>query len=156
MKVRTWRGALAGTRLSARLTILGCGTMTILASAAVSACSGSPGVSAPSFSPGGTLSPRPSGSDGDTASTSPIPGTGTSASTSPSPETSSPTPTPTATPEKKADKDKTPSPIPTAAPATGGGGTAGLQDPLLLALGGMAVLAGAGSLAYRRRIIRNR
>jgi hypothetical protein len=51
-----------------------------------------------------------------------------------------------------------PSPFPdiTAAPATGGGGTAGFQDVSLLVLGGMAVLAGAGSLAYRRRIIRNR
>ena len=43
-----------------------------------------------------------------------------------------------------------------AAPNTGGGGTAGLQDTLLLVLGGAAVLAGAGSIAYRRKVIKNR
>jgi hypothetical protein len=42
------------------------------------------------------------------------------------------------------------------APATGGGGTAGLQDLTLFALGGAALLAGAGSLVYRRKVIRNR
>jgi LPXTG-motif cell wall-anchored protein len=42
------------------------------------------------------------------------------------------------------------------APATGGGGTAGFQDPLLLALGGAAILAGAGSISYRRRVLRRR
>jgi hypothetical protein len=42
------------------------------------------------------------------------------------------------------------------APATGGGGTAGFQDGLLLAVGAAAILAGAGSLAYRRRLLRNR
>jgi hypothetical protein len=43
---------------------------------------------------------------------------------------------------------------PTAAPETGGGGTAGLQDGVLFGLGGAAVLAGFGSLAYRRRLAR--
>jgi hypothetical protein len=43
-----------------------------------------------------------------------------------------------------------------AAPATGGGGTAGLQDGLLLGLGGTAMLAGLGSLAYRRRVNRDK
>jgi hypothetical protein len=43
-----------------------------------------------------------------------------------------------------------------AAPATGGGGTAGFQDALLLWIGGLAILAGAGGIAYRRRVIRNR
>jgi hypothetical protein len=42
------------------------------------------------------------------------------------------------------------------APATGGGGTAGFQDPLLFGLGVAAILAGAGSMVYRRRVIRNR
>jgi hypothetical protein len=42
------------------------------------------------------------------------------------------------------------------APATGGGGTAGFQDTLLLGVGGAAILAGAGSIAYRRRVIRSR
>jgi hypothetical protein len=40
------------------------------------------------------------------------------------------------------------------APETGGGGTAGLQDGLLLGVGGVAVLAGLASLAYRRRATR--
>jgi len=48
------------------------------------------------------------------------------------------------------------SPFPSAAPATGGGGTAGFQDGLLLGLGVAALLAGAGSLAYRRRLTRKR
>jgi hypothetical protein len=43
---------------------------------------------------------------------------------------------------------------PTAAPQTGGGGTAGLQDSLVFVVGGGAVLAGLGSLAYRRRLAR--
>jgi hypothetical protein len=48
------------------------------------------------------------------------------------------------------------SPLPSAPPAAGGGGTAGFQDALLLGLGVAALLAGAGSLAYRRRLTRNR
>ena len=47
-------------------------------------------------------------------------------------------------------------PVPSAPPATGGGGTAGFQDALLLGLGVAALLAGAGSLAYRRRLTRKR
>jgi hypothetical protein len=43
---------------------------------------------------------------------------------------------------------------PTAAPETGGGGAAGLQDGLLFGIGGLAVFAGLGSLAYRRRLAR--
>jgi hypothetical protein len=43
---------------------------------------------------------------------------------------------------------------PTAAPETGGGGTAGLQDGLLFGVGGLAVFAGMGSLALRRRLAR--
>ena len=45
---------------------------------------------------------------------------------------------------------------PTAAPVTGGGGTAGFQDAGLVVLGGVAILAGAGSIVYRRRKTRNR
>jgi hypothetical protein len=44
--------------------------------------------------------------------------------------------------------------FPTAAPQTGGGGTAGLQDGVLFGGGGLAVLAGLGTLAYRRRLSR--
>jgi hypothetical protein len=43
---------------------------------------------------------------------------------------------------------------PTAAPETGGGGTAGLQDGVLFGAGGVAVLVGFGTLAYRRRLSR--
>jgi hypothetical protein len=50
----------------------------------------------------------------------------------------------------------TPTAFPTAAPPTGGGGTAGFQHGLLLGIGGLALLAGAGTIAYRRRVIRNR
>jgi hypothetical protein len=46
------------------------------------------------------------------------------------------------------------SPFSSAAPGTGGGGTAGFRDALLLGLGVAALLAGAGNLAYRRRLTR--
>jgi hypothetical protein len=46
--------------------------------------------------------------------------------------------------------------VPTAAPPAGGGGTAGLQDALLFGLGAAAILAGAGSIVYRRRLTRHR
>ena len=50
-----------------------------------------------------------------------------------------------------------PSPAPpAAAPATGGGGTAGFQDVLLFSLGVLAIVAGAGGIAYRRKATRNR
>jgi hypothetical protein len=45
-------------------------------------------------------------------------------------------------------------PFPTTAPETGGGGTAGLQDGVLFGAGGAAILAGLGTLAYRRRLSR--
>jgi putative membrane protein len=41
---------------------------------------------------------------------------------------------------------------PSGAPADGGGGTAGIQHLWLFGLGGAALLAGAGSLAYRRKL----
>ncbi len=45
---------------------------------------------------------------------------------------------------------------PTAAPITGGGGTAGLQHVVLFGVGAAAILAGAGSLTYRRWLSRGR
>ena len=145
MKVRT-TGAAA--RHSARLAVIGCSTMTILTSVAVSACSaGTPSAASSTFSPARTPTPTasasPSGTESHSASASPSP----SPSGSPTP---TPTPTPAVTPSPSA------SPFPAAAPATGGGGTAGFQDGLLFALGGAAVLGGAGSIAYRRRVLRNR
>lgn len=118
------RTTIAGAGLSAVLTVTGCGAMTILVSAAVSGCSGSS---------------TPTGS--------------TSFST---PATTPPTPsivntTPATTPPASPSPSNT---LPTAAPATGGGGTAGLEDVPLFLLGGAAVLAGAGSLAYRRKVMR--
>jgi uncharacterized protein HemX len=63
--------------------------------------------------------------------------------------TVTPTVTPTATVTAT-------SPVPVAAPVTGGGGTAGFQDALLLVAGLGAIVAGAGSIFYRRRLNRRR
>jgi hypothetical protein len=133
------RTTTIGTGLSARLTVAGCATLTILASASVSACTASsPSATPTTFSPGGTGSATPTILPSGTASV-----TTPSASVSPSAR-------PAATPSRSA------SSFPTAAPATGGGGTAGFQDALLLGLGGAAILVGTGSLAYRRKTVRNR
>jgi hypothetical protein len=61
-------------------------------------------------------------------------------------------PTPTATHHQAA----APTRFPAGPPQTGGGGTAGLQDVTLFGFGGAAILAGFGSLAYRRRLARKR
>jgi len=149
------RTTIAGTRFSGRLSAAGCAALTVLASVSLSACSGgTPSATPPSLSPGGSASgsgsPTPTdtssggtASPSDTASASPS----DTASATPS---QSPTPTPTPTPTPSS------SPYPTAAPATGGGGTAGFQDTLLLSLGGAAILAGAGSIVYRRKVVRTR
>jgi hypothetical protein len=125
MKVRS---TVAGTGSSTRLAAVGCGIVTLLASLAIAACSGTP-------TSGALPTPSSSSSTGSSASGS------SSASTSPS---TSPSPSPSS------------SPAPTAAPATGGGGTAGFQHASLLVIGIAAVLVGAASLVYRRRILRNR
>jgi hypothetical protein len=39
---------------------------------------------------------------------------------------------------------------------TGGGGTAGFQDAGLAVVGGAAIVAGLGSIAYRRRMTKRR
>ena len=69
-------------------------------------------------------------------------------SSTPAPPTATATVTITAT--------SSTSQTPNAAPATGGGGTAGLQDGLLFAVGAAAILVGAGSIVYRRRLTRDR
>jgi hypothetical protein len=150
MKMRT---RIAGTGLSAMLTIIGCGAMTILVSASVSACTGRSGpVSAgsSSFSPGESTSPRPPESSSGTATGSASPKAG---SESPAAGSGSPGGSSSASPAQAAKPNTN---QPPAAPATGGGGTSGLRDPLLFVLGGAAVLAGAGSIAYRRKVTRNR
>jgi hypothetical protein len=156
MKVRT---TSARPGLSARLAITGCGTMALLASITLSACSGSTPSAGPSvsFSPGGTGSPTPSTSASSTATASSSTATASdSASASPrSTETVPPTPTPTPNTHTHTHQASA-SPVPAAAPATGGGGTAGFQDTLLFGLGGAAILAGAGTMVYRRRVIRSR
>ncbi len=140
MKVRP---TIAGTVLSVRMTAVGCGAMAILGSAALSACSsGSPTTpTVPSFTATITGSASPSASASASPSASPSPSDSPSASPSAS---TSPTPIPS------------PTLYPTAAPVTGGGGTAGVQDVMLFGLGGAAVLVGAGSIAYRRKLTRNR
>jgi hypothetical protein len=72
-----------------------------------------------------------------------------------------PSATPSATPKATPRVTHHPSPTPTryypvGAPQTGGGGTAGLQDVTLFGVGGAAILAGFGSLGYRRRLTRKR
>ena len=157
MKVRT---TIAGTPLRARLTALCWGALTLLAPVAVSACSGSSSTpTVPSFSPTvttGTITAPASGG----SSTSPDVGT----SSAGTPGVSSSSPVDTATGVATATVTTTvtqpaPTPtseIPTAAPPTGGGGTAGLQDGLLFVLGVAAILVGAGSILYRKRLTRRR
>ncbi|MGD0559444.1 MAG: hypothetical protein ABSA93_31285 [Streptosporangiaceae bacterium] len=70
------------------------------------------------------------------------------------------TATATASASASASASPTPSPspssyYPTAAPVTGGGGTAGLQDTGLLAVGILAIVAGAGAFVLRRRLSRD-
>ncbi len=150
MKVRT---TTAGAARRARLTALSWGALTLLAPVAVSACSGSSSTSTvPTFTPSvtisGTITAPASGA------TTPSSGQTTAASTS----SASSTATPVATVTETVTAPATSSTIyvPTAAPVTGGGGTAGLQDGLLFVLGTAAILAGAGSIVYRRWLTRRR
>src|SRR5450631_3133530 len=137
------RTAMARARLSGILTAVGFGILTLLVSAAVSACTTSSSTATlPSSSPSHSDSATPTASPSATRTTV-TPSTSASHSASPSASPS-------------ATRSTSASPLPTAAPPTGGGGTAGFQDVALLGLGGAAILAGAGSLAYRRKIIRNR
>jgi hypothetical protein len=153
MKVR---GMIAGGPIGARLTALGWAALILLAPAAVSACTSGSATSSPtvpSFSPTVTTS----GSTTVPASTG---------NTSPGSRSTTGTPgvTPTATPTVTAASaaaatatvTETVTQFPSGAPVTGGGGTAGFQNTLLLGLGAAAILAGAGGIAYRRRLSRHR
>ena len=160
MKART---TVAGTRLGARLTALCLGALTLLVPLAVSACSGSGSSSPniPTFSPSVTISGTVTrtatapASDGTTT-----PGSGSTTSGTPGVTSNAPA-THTATAIATATVTVTPTatystPIPSVAPVTGGGGTAGTQDVLLFGLGTAAILLGAGSIAYRRWLSRDR
>lgn len=132
----------------------------VLVTVAVSACTAS-GASPSTFTPtpqtggAGSQASAPGGhssSPGDTSPAASATSSGgvsasgsphASASASPGVTTILPSPTRSSAPA-----------YPTAAPETGGGGTAGLQDASVFGIGGIAVLAGFGSLAYRRRLAR--
>src|SRR5580704_2517582 len=163
MKVCT---TFAGPALRARLTALCWGALTLLAPVAISACSGSStSPTIPTFTPSVTISgtvrgsgtaPASGGStasSGSTASPGSTTGSGTPGVSSNSPAAH---PAVTVTKTVTAPATSSSSEIPTAAPVTGGGGTAGLQDGLLFGLGAAALLAGAGSIVYRRRLTRHR
>src|SRR5258708_35589891 len=153
------RAIIAGTGFSARLTTVGCAALTILASASVSACTGSsPSATPTTFSPGATGSATPTNRPSGTASaTTPSPSASPSTSSRPAASPSrSASPRPSASPGRSASPSRSASPFPTAAPATGGGGPAGFQAALLFGLGAAAIPAGAGGTPYRRNATQNR
>ena len=152
MRART---AIGRTARSADRSIVAFGLMTMLVVVALSACS-------PSGSATTTGSPTTSvfsGSAGSSTATS----TSTSTASSTAGATTTATATTTASSSATSSASPTPSPAPSpstsypnTAPQTGGGGTAGFQDVGLLVLGGGAIAAGFASLAYRRKLTRNR
>jgi hypothetical protein len=152
-------GTIAGRPLGARLTTLCWAALILLAPVAVSACTSGSSTSTPTvpaFSPtvttsGSTTVPASSGNTPSSGSNSKAgtPGV-TSTATAPAVQTATATVTQTVTAASSASQ------VPSAAPVTGGGGTAGFQDTLLLGLGAAAILAGAGGIAYRRRLGRRR
>ena len=128
---------MAWARPGAKVTALGCGALSVLATTV--ACTTPSGTTA-----SGSHARAPTGS----FVTAKLPTDQPSASPAPVPV--QPTPFVSVTPTA------TSSPVPIGAPSTGGGGTAGVQDVLLFGVGGAALLAGAGSLVYRRRVMRDR
>ena len=149
MKVRRTIAAAADRRLA----VASCATLTVVVSATVSACSGSPSSTPAIFSPSVSVSPTSSGFYSGTASVRPTP-TGSHSARSTNSASSSPSASPTPQPTRSASASSTP--YPTLPPSTGGGGTAGLQDGLLFAAGGAAMLLGVGSLVYRRKVTKSR
>jgi hypothetical protein len=156
MKVR-------GTTLRGKLTVLCWGGLTLLAPMTLAACTSGSSTTAPTiFSPSvtvsGSVTVTASASAGNSG-TSPSDGSSRTSTATPhathtvtqtATVTSTPTATVTSTPTA------TVTVTPTAAPVTGGGGTAGFQDTLLLVAGVAAIVAGAGSIFYRRRVNRGR
>jgi hypothetical protein len=162
MKARTATGR---TALRARLTAAGCGALTILGIATLSACSGSaspaPAVSSFTIAGASTSTGTGSAAGGSTSSpgvTAHVTTPGITSGETTQATTSSPTPTVTVTHTVTSTPTvtQTSTQIPNGAPVTGGGGTAGFQDGLLLAVGAAAIVAGAGSIVYRRRLTKNR
>jgi hypothetical protein len=151
MKVRITSARPAS---SPRLAVLSCATLMVLVAATVSACTGSPSSSVPAiFSPSSSSGTATSTASAGTHATTTTPGTHATTTT---PGTHATTPTPTTTTVSPSPVPTTTYYYPTGAPATGGGGTAGLQDGLVFVLGGAAIAAGLGSLAYRRKFTRRR
>ena len=142
MRVRT---AIARTARRATLTAVGWGVLTILVSVAISACTSSPPTTSV-FEPSYNGNTSTTGTDG--APTVTTTATATATASTPAPPTGSPSPLVTIT--------VTVTPPPSVAPVTGGGGTAGVQDGVLFAIGGAAILAGAASIIYRRKVTKDR
>jgi hypothetical protein len=137
----------AGTGLGALLRVIGCGAVTVFASAAISACTSTPTSSASSTdTAGATQTTSAPVSLPANENSTPSNETPTQTNQTPTQTNQTPTQTPAAAPTS----------TPTVAPATGGGGTAGIQDATLFIIGGAAVVAGAGGIAYHRRATRNR
>ena len=167
MKVRK---TSLGTAGGAKLTAVSCATLTVLVSAVVSACTSSPSSTHPAiFTPTSSVSEHPSGG-ASKASGTPTESHSHSASASASEHPSDGT-----SPDRAFDHHPRvaclrrrllpPTTYPPTTPATsypaaplttGGGGTAGLQDGLLFGVGGAAMLALFRSLAYRRRVKRDK
>jgi len=164
MKVRT---TISGNGLGGRLTAVGCGVSALLACVVLSACSGTSSTTTPAiFTPSVTGSASPSAAPGSRSASVPptttaSPSAGSTASATRT-ATASPKASGTATARTSQTAVASPTPrrtasaFPTTAPSTGGGGTAGVQDILLFGLGGGAILAGAGSIAYRRKLTKDR
>lgn len=144
---------IGGRAVTSKQRFAGAAALTLCV-AAVSACTSSPSHAHPAiFSPGANPTASATGpANGASVSASPAVSPTGAASASASPSAS-----PTASPPASFTSAPTSVPAsssrsyPAAAPQTGGGGTSGLQDGLLFGVGGAAVLAGAGSLALRRK-----
>jgi hypothetical protein len=167
--------AIARTSHRVRLTAVGWGLTTVLACVALSACTSGSASTPPAStyipSASGSATGSATGSVGGSAGTSSTPTGTASGSTSPRTGTSSSasattsatrsasasaSPSASRRTSPQPSSSPSPSPAPDGAPVTGGGATAGFQDAGLAVLGGAAIVAGLGSIAYRRRITRNR
>lgn len=146
------RTTIAGTAPGPGLTVICAAVLAVLASLVLSACTSGPSSSPPpvTLTPtitGGTATATVTASSAASNATATVTAPASAAATITVTQTATASPAPTTTITQQ---------VPSGAPITGGGGTAGLQDGLLFALGGAAVLAGIAAIAYRRRLTRNR